>query len=93
MTEQRRSKPIDQGLDLIRRIQRLADRAERTAFDHSNLVGPPPSQEHLDILAEIRALSRQAVADRAKADPLPRQADPAPGENRPTGKPLATGAR
>ncbi|MBB5958375.1 hypothetical protein FHS29_004983 [Saccharothrix tamanrassetensis] len=77
MTEQRRSKPIDQESDLIRRIQNLAHRAERTAFNHSNLVGPPPSQEHLAILAEIRALTEQAVAARLGSRPtsLPRQAD------------------
>ncbi|GGP72956.1 hypothetical protein [Saccharothrix coeruleofusca] len=61
MTEQRRSPPSDQQLDLIRRIQSLAQRAERTAHNRSNLVGPPPSQEHLDILAEIRALTEWAV--------------------------------
>ncbi|RKT53519.1 hypothetical protein [Saccharothrix australiensis] len=76
MTEQRRSKPIDRESDLIRRIQNLAHRAERTAFNHSNLVGPPPSQEHLDILAEIRALTEQAVAARlGRTTRLPRQAD------------------
>lgn len=61
MTEQRRSPPPDQQLDLIRRIQSLAQRAERTAHNRSNLVGPPPSQEHLEILAEIRALTEWAV--------------------------------
>ncbi|QFZ17674.1 hypothetical protein [Saccharothrix syringae] len=77
MTEQRRSTRTDQEWDLIRRIQNLASRAERTAFDHSNLVGPPPSQQHLDILAEIRALTEQAVAQRMpRAAGLPRQADP-----------------
>ncbi|NUT50251.1 MAG: hypothetical protein HOV94_23535 [Saccharothrix sp.] len=74
MTEQRRSTRTDQEWDLIRRIQNLAHRAERTAFDHSNLVGPPPSQQHLDILAEIRALTEQAVAQRMpRSAPLPRQ--------------------
>ncbi|WP_433270554.1 hypothetical protein ACQPZF_10100 [Actinosynnema sp. CS-041913] len=76
MTEQRRSDPLDRESDLIRRIQNLAHRAERTAFNHSNLVGPPPSQEHLDILAEIRALTEQAVAARlGRPAGLPRQAD------------------
>lgn len=78
MTEQRRSTRTDQEWDLIRRIQNLAHRAERTAFDHSNLVGPPPSQQHLDILAEIRALTEQAVAQRMprRSAKLPRQASP-----------------
>ncbi len=87
MTEQRRSLPTHRESDLIRRIQNLARRAERTAFNHSNLVGPPPSQEHLDILAEIRALTEQAVAERLGGveclggaerlgGALPRQADP-----------------
>ncbi|MFE2756694.1 hypothetical protein ACFXGA_32335 [Actinosynnema sp. NPDC059335] len=77
MTEQRRSTRTDQEWDLIRRIQNLAHRAERTAFDHSNLVGPPPSQQHLDILAEIRALTEQAVAQRMpRPSALPRQAEP-----------------
>ncbi|MEU7527833.1 hypothetical protein AB0A74_19030 [Saccharothrix sp. NPDC042600] len=77
MTEQRSSLPLDRESDLIRRIQNLARRAERTAFNHSNLVGPPPSQEHLDILAEIRALTEQAVAARlGRRTTLPRQADP-----------------
>ncbi|QQQ78111.1 hypothetical protein IOD16_06445 [Saccharothrix sp. 6-C] len=77
MTEQRRSTRTDQEWDLIRRIQNLAHRAERTAFDHSNLVGPPPSQQHLDILAEIRALTEQAVAQRMpRPAKLPRQAAP-----------------
>ncbi|CCH29242.1 hypothetical protein ABZ816_35335 [Actinosynnema sp. NPDC047251] len=73
MTEQRRSTPTDRESDLIRRIRNLARRAERTAFNHSNLVGPPPSQEHLDILAEIRALTEQVVA--ARPATLPRQAE------------------
>ncbi|MFJ6676503.1 hypothetical protein ACIQMJ_35825 [Actinosynnema sp. NPDC091369] len=78
MTEQRRSTRTDQEWDLIRRIQNLAHRAERTAFDHSNLVGPPPSQQHLDILAEIRALTEQAVAQRMpRPAALPRQVQPA----------------
>ena len=77
MTEQRRSTRTDQEWDLIRRIQNLAHRAERTAFDHSNLVGPPPSQQHLDILAEIRALTEQAVAQRMpRPAALPRQPQP-----------------
>ncbi|MFE9748398.1 hypothetical protein ACFYOT_26125 [Saccharothrix saharensis] len=77
MTEQRRSTRSDQEWDLIRRIQNLAHRAERTAFDHSNLVGPPPSQQHLDILAEIRALTEQAVAQRMpRPAALPRQPQP-----------------
>lgn len=77
MTEQRRSTRTDQEWDLIRRIQNLAHRAERTAFDHSNLVGPPPSQQHLDILAEIRTLTEQAVAQRMpRPAALPRQVQP-----------------
>lgn len=77
MTEQRRSPRTDQEWDLIRRIQNLAHRAERTAFDHSNLVGPPPSQHHLDILAEIRSLTEQAVAQRMpRPTTLPRQVLP-----------------
>lgn len=82
MTEQRRSTRTDQEWDLIRRIQNLAHKAERTAFDHSNLVGPPPSQHHLDILAEIRALTEQAVAQRMPrpAATLPRQAEPVEGK-------------
>lgn len=48
--------------DLLRRLRHLAERAERTAHNRSNLVGPPPSQEHLDILAEIRALSEEMTA-------------------------------
>jgi len=77
VTEQRRSEPTNRESDLIRRIQNLAHRAERTAFNHSNLVGPPPSQEHLDILAEIRTLTEQAVAaGLGRAAGLPRQADP-----------------
>ncbi|MCE6999917.1 hypothetical protein LZG04_34645 [Saccharothrix sp. S26] len=81
MTEQRRSTRTDQEWDLIRRIQNLAHRAERTAFDHSNLVGPPPSQQHLDILAEIRALTEQAVAQRMpRPAALPRQAQPVADE-------------
>ncbi|MBB5808779.1 hypothetical protein F4560_008547 [Saccharothrix ecbatanensis] len=81
MTEQRRSTREDQEWDLIRRIQNLAHKAERTAFDHSNLVGPPPSQHHLDILAEIRALTEQAVAQRMpRPATLPRQAEPVEGK-------------
>ncbi|MEU4445768.1 hypothetical protein AB0K14_30890 [Actinosynnema sp. NPDC050801] len=81
MTEQRRSTRADREWDLIRRIQNLAHRAERTAFDHSNLVGPPPSQQHLDILAEIRVLTEQAVAQRMpRRARLPRQAKPAEDE-------------
>ncbi|MEU4768958.1 hypothetical protein AB0H12_37495 [Actinosynnema sp. NPDC023794] len=81
MTEQRRSTRTDQEWDLIRRIQNLAHRAERTAFDHSNLVGPPPSQQHLDILAEIRVLTEQAVAQRMpRPAKLPRQAAPVADE-------------
>ncbi|HUQ60881.1 hypothetical protein [Lentzea sp.] len=68
--------------DLLRRIRQLAERAERTAHNRSNFVGPPPSQEHLDILAEIRALSEEmttstrSTADR-RAEALPRPARPA----------------
>ncbi|MBW4717447.1 hypothetical protein [Saccharothrix obliqua] len=77
MTEQRRSLPTDGESDLIRRIQNLACRAERTAFNRSNLVGPPPSQEHLDILAEIRSLTEEAVAARrGRPAAVPRQAEP-----------------
>ena len=71
---------------LLRRIRQLAERAERTAHNRSNLVGPPPSQEHLDILAEIRKLSEEMTAaalrtgrhttDR-RAEKLPRPARPA----------------
>ncbi|SDG85617.1 hypothetical protein SAMN05216553_112119 [Lentzea fradiae] len=52
--------------DLLRRLRQLAERAERTAHNRSNFVGPPPSQEHLDILAEIRALSEEMTASRRK---------------------------
>ncbi|MGM1063482.1 hypothetical protein [Saccharothrix sp. Mg75] len=77
MTEQRRSTRTEQEWDLIRRIQNLAHMAERTAFDHSNFVGPPPSKQHLDILAEIRALTEQAVQQRMRTPTgLPRQAEP-----------------
>ncbi|ATE58049.1 MULTISPECIES: hypothetical protein [Actinosynnema] len=69
MTEQRRSKPSELELDLIRRIQNLAHRAEVTAHSRSNLVGPPPSQEHLDILAEIRALTELAVEEQVVGRP------------------------
>ncbi|SER32289.1 hypothetical protein SAMN05216188_11083 [Lentzea xinjiangensis] len=71
--------------DLLRRIRQLAERAERTAHNRSNFVGPPPSQEHLDILAELRALTEEMTtakstgADRAdrRAEALPRPARPA----------------
>lgn len=78
--EQRRSQVSDEDLVLIRRIQHLVRRAERTAHDHSNFVGPPPSQEHLDLLAEIRALteSHLSVTSRSR---MPVQAEPA-GEKR-----------
>jgi hypothetical protein len=49
-------------LSFIRRVKQLAQRAERTAHNRSNMVGPPPSQEHLDILAEIRALTESHLA-------------------------------
>ncbi|MGZ3147335.1 hypothetical protein ACVDFE_36165 [Lentzea chajnantorensis] len=56
--------------DLLRRIRQLAERAERTAHNRSNFVGPPPSQEHLDILAEIRTLSEEmTTASRSTAAP------------------------
>lgn len=71
VTEQRRSQPPERDA-IIRRIQHLAHRAEQTAHDHSNLVGPPPSQEHLDILAEIRALTEKHFA--VERPSLPRQA-------------------
>jgi hypothetical protein len=74
--EQRRSKVPDEDLVLIRRIQHLARRAERTAHDHSNFVGPPPSQEHLDLLAEIRALTETHLSVTSKSA-MPRQAEPA----------------
>ncbi|WP_439664666.1 hypothetical protein ACSHWB_25965 [Lentzea sp. HUAS TT2] len=65
----------------LRRIRLLAERAQRTAHNRSNLVGPPPSQEHLDILAEIRKLTDEmtAVASRnaRRAEALPRPARPA----------------
>ena len=67
--------------DLLRRIRQLAERAERTAHNRSNLVGPPPSQEHLDILAEIRALTEEmttGTSDKGRrAEALPRPARPA----------------
>ncbi|PWK84667.1 hypothetical protein C8D88_108283 [Lentzea atacamensis] len=62
--------------DLLRRIRQLAERAERTAHNRSNLVGPPPSQEHLDILAEIRKLTEEMTTGR-RAEVLPRPARPA----------------
>ncbi|GGN04479.1 hypothetical protein GCM10011609_49700 [Lentzea pudingi] len=46
----------------LRRIRLLAERAERTAHDRSNFVGPPPSQQHLDILAEIKKLTEEMTA-------------------------------
>jgi hypothetical protein len=73
--EQRRSQVPDEDLVLIRRIQHLARRAERTAHDHSNLVGPPPSQEHLDLLAEIRALTETHLSVTSRPT-VPRQAAP-----------------
>ncbi|GGU59525.1 hypothetical protein GCM10010178_59740 [Lentzea flava] len=66
----------DGELDLLRRIRQLAERAERTAHNRSNLVGPPPSQEHLDILAEIRKLTEEMSVSR-RAEALPRPARPA----------------
>ena len=67
--------------DLLRRIRQLAERAERTAHNRSNFVGPPPSQEHLDILAEIRMLSEEMTTGRhfadERAEALPRPARPA----------------
>lgn len=72
--------------DLLRRIRQLAERAERTAHNRSNLVGPPPSQEHLDILAEIRALTEEMTTATSRtgshikdgrAEALPRPARPA----------------
>jgi hypothetical protein len=62
--------------DLLRRIRLLAERAERTAHNRSNFVGPPPSQEHLDILAEIRMLSEEMTTGR-RTEALPRPARPA----------------
>ncbi|MEU5693360.1 hypothetical protein [Actinosynnema sp. NPDC020468] len=95
MTEQRRSMPAEQGHDIMRRIQRLVVRAERTAFDHSNLVGPPPSQEHLAILAELRALTQQAISERGHtgvdgpAASVPRQAESTEQQPSAPRKPLA----
>ena len=67
--------------DLLRRIRQLAERAERTAHNRSNLVGPPPSQEHLDILAEIRKLTEEistvTSSTGRRAEALPRPARPA----------------
>lgn len=77
--------------DLLRRIRQLAERAERTAHNRSNLVGPPPSQEHLDILAELRALTEEMTTGTSttaapgpaaprtgrRAETLPRPARPA----------------
>ena len=66
--------------DLLRRIRLLAERAERTAHDRSNFVGPPPSQEHLDILAEIKALSAEMTTGGPAAVPVDRAGDlPRPG--------------
>lgn len=62
--------------DLLRRIRQLAERAERTAHNRSNLVGPPPSQEHLEILAEIRKLTEEMSAGR-QAGAVPQPARPA----------------
>ncbi|MDX8054918.1 hypothetical protein SK571_36575 [Lentzea sp. BCCO 10_0798] len=67
----------------LRRIRLLAERAERTAHDRSNFVGPPPSQEHLDILAEIKKLTAEMTAAATtpakarRAETLPRPARPA----------------
>ncbi|WP_229905694.1 hypothetical protein [Lentzea cavernae] len=67
--------------DLLRRIRLLAERAERTAHDRSNFVGPPPSQQHLDILAEIKKLTDEMTATVSgharRAEALPRPARPA----------------
>lgn len=66
--------------DLLRRIRLLAVRAERTAHDRSNLVGPPPSQEHLDILAELRKLTEEVTAvkiEARRAEVVPQPARPA----------------
>lgn len=72
--------------DLLRRIRQLAERAERTAHNRSNFVGPPPSQEHLDILAEIRKLTEEMATAATfpaavttpgrRAEVLPRPARP-----------------
>ncbi|MET9231808.1 hypothetical protein [Lentzea sp. NPDC003310] len=66
---------------LLRRIRLLAERAERTAHNRSNFVGPPPSQEHLDILAEIKKLTDEMTAvstlNARRAETLPRPARPA----------------
>ncbi|MCR3753660.1 hypothetical protein [Lentzea californiensis] len=67
----------------LRRIRLLAERAERTAHDRSNFVGPPPSQEHLDILAEIKKLTAEMTgaattpANARRAGTVPRPARPA----------------
>ncbi|SDP95414.1 hypothetical protein [Lentzea jiangxiensis] len=75
--------------DLLRRIRLLAERAERTAHDRSNFVGPPPSQEHLMILAELKKLTAEiatatvsstmtaAPVKTRRAEALPRPARPA----------------
>ncbi|KAA2261170.1 hypothetical protein F0L68_18240 [Solihabitans fulvus] len=52
----------DAELAFYQRIRHLAQRAERTAHDRFNIVGPPPSQEHLDILAEMRTLTEGHLA-------------------------------
>lgn len=62
VTEQTYLSLPDGELDFLRRLGHLAQRAERTAHNRSNIVGPPPSQEHLDLLAEIRALTESHMA-------------------------------
>jgi hypothetical protein len=71
MREHRRSPLAERESAVIRRIQHLAQRAERTAHNRSNMVGPPPSKEHLDILAEIRALTAALSHPEAAAVPHP----------------------
>ncbi|TWP48179.1 hypothetical protein FKR81_29830 [Lentzea tibetensis] len=78
MTEQTDLSLPDGELDFLRRLEHLAQRAERTAHNRSNIVGPPPSQEHLDILAEIRALTESHVAylQRYRRAEIPQPARP-----------------
>ncbi|GLZ32323.1 hypothetical protein Lesp02_45110 [Lentzea sp. NBRC 105346] len=78
VTEQTQLSLPDGELDFVRRLGQLAQRAERTAHNRSNIVGPPPSQEHLDLLAEIRALTESHVAylERYRGAEIPQPAVP-----------------
>ncbi|WP_434447811.1 hypothetical protein [Lentzea sp. E54] len=76
--------------DLLRRIRLLAERAERTAHNRSNFVGPPPSQEHLDILAEIRALSEEMTTATSSAV---MSGTPTPVTATPTATPMTASSR